>query len=185
MDARVRVTPRLVWEERQPPQPAVDDQQVLVDHDLKYLLRYLEQSRYRDYRIVSRPDQELRNEVAPDYLVEEVGSGRRIAVEHSQLMNQDMQAGIARGLKQGHELIMISGKIDPGRVATLALDAINRKISKGQLIKASANERVLLLRNRLRASRNSFLRINDWGMIDPKGIDHAYLLAGSNLIELW
>ena len=47
-----------------------------------------------------------------------------------------------------------------------------------------ADEYLLLLRNRLPAS-SSFLKIDDWGVFDAKGLTHAYVIVSSKLLQLW
>jgi hypothetical protein len=183
---RLRVT-RLVFDEKQRPQPRTDQEQVLSDHDVQYLLRFLAQSRNESYELVGRPDERERQRPAPDYLFREKGSGRLIAIERTQLLREDLQAAKARHIKMGAGAVVIGPvEIDPGEVATFLVQAIARKIERGQLREAEANERILLIRNRILATAYTFLRYPiRFVDADECGVDHTYLIASSQLLQLW
>lgn len=178
---------RLVFDQTQPPQPQPASERDLADHDLEYLLSYLSHLRGESYEIIARPDEDERGGVAPDYTVREVNSGGVIAVELSLLMKEDLQAAAASLIKQGANVIIIGPQtINPQEIAGGLTRAVERKLSRGQLLAVQADERILLLRNRLIATERTFLRAGiSFDGIDTRGVDHAYLIASSRLIQLW
>ena len=182
-----RCMAKIVFDEPQKPQPQTDDEDDLADHDLEYLLKYLARSRSKSYELLERPDRAERSGVAPDYLVREIESGRIIAVERTLLMKEDLQAANARLIRRGADAIIVGPtKIDPQEIADHLALAVERKISRGQLLAVKANERVLLLRNRLLATASTFLRADiRFRRTGEAGVDHAYLIASSRLLELW
>lgn len=178
---------RRVCDERQEPQPHTNDKRVLADHDLKFLLKCLAQSRGQEYELIDRPDEVRRDTAAPDYLVREKGSGRLVAIERTQLIEEDFQAAKARLVKRGASFIMTGlTQIDPYETAALLLLAIVRKTERGQLHGIEADERILLIRNRRLATAQTFLRTHiRFSEADRGDVDHAYLIASSQLLELW
>lgn len=179
--------PQVVFAKLQERQPDTDEERDLADHDLSFLLDHLAESRGESYELVARPDEEQRQGRAPDYLVLERKSQRRIAIERTQLMEQDLQAAKARLIKGGAAAIIIGAKaIDPVAVAELLARAIAEKIARGQLGTVSADEKILLVRNRILATARTFLQ----GPIRFPGtcrdeVDHAFLIASRQLLELW
>jgi len=179
--------PRIVFQQKQAAQPLTNDERLLADHDVDYLLAYLQQQRHEAYELVERPDERERQRAAPDYLFREKGSGRLVAIERTQLMRQDLQAAKARLLKMGADVIVIGPKhIDPVEESRFLKWAITQKVCRGQLQGVAADERILLLRNRLLATENTFLRSGiRFADADKNGVDHCYLIAGRRLLELW
>jgi len=63
---------------------------------------------------------------------------------------------------------------------------VTRKLSRGQLLAVQADERVLLLRNRLIATARTFLNAGiSFDGIDKRGVDHVFLIVSSRLLQLW
>jgi hypothetical protein len=178
---------RLVFEERQAPQPECGNEEELAHHDLEYLLAYLSRSRSERYELVERPDRVRRTGVAPDYLVREIRSGRLIAVERAQLMKEDLQAAKARLIRDGANAIVVGpADISPQKIAEHLVRVIERKISRGQLLAVSADERILLLRNRLLATARTFLDAEvRFDKAARHGVDHTYVIASSLLVQIW
>ena len=114
-------------------------------------------------------------------------SGRSILVERTQLMREDVQAAIERIMSSGaNAIIQGPQRIQPDEVATHLVSIVARKISRGQLRSLAADERILLVRNRLLATMQTFL----WSSVsfkksDRQSVDHAFLIASSQLAMLW
>ena len=176
-----------MFQEQQALQPVTDDERLLADHDVGYLLAYLQQQRHEAYELVERPDERERQRAAPDYLFREKRSRRLVAIERTQLMRQDLQAEKARLLKMGAGVILIGPKhIDPVEEGEFLKWAIAQKVRRGQLNGIDADERILLLRNRLLATENTYLRSGiRFAAADKQGVDHCYLIARRWLLELW
>ena len=155
------------------------------DRDLQYLLSYLQRSRSQSYQILERPDTITRNSVAPDFLVMEKPSGRRLAVEHTQLVSSDLQAAKARLLRAG-AVIVPGTTVEREAIASHLDEALDKKVKKGQLLAIEADERILLVHNHLIAPALSFLRASlNFPDRRVASVDHAYLIASRMLIELW
>lgn len=182
------IRPLVVFSQRQPPLPEADDEQDLADHDLKYLLKYLALSRQKSYVLRERPDEQERNKAAPDYIVQEMGSKRLIAIERTQLLKQDAETTIARLMNGGADVVVgMWGKVNPNNIAQILAEALARKIARGQLHNVNADERILLIRNGLPlATEKTFSRVSIPFDDKERGmVDHAYLIASSRLLELW
>jgi hypothetical protein len=136
---------------------------------------------------LERPDELRRNAPAPDYMLREIGSGRSILVERTQLMREDIQAAKARLIKGGADAI-IHGPVTirPDEIATHLVFIIERKICRSQLSALTGDERILLVRNRLLATMQTFLGASvSFKDIDRRSVDHAFLIASSQLAKLW
>ena len=181
------VGPKVVFGKLQERQPDTDDERDLADHDLSFLLDHLAESRSESYELVARPDEEERQGRAPDYLVLERKSQRRIAIERTLLMEQELQAAKARLIKGGAAAIVIGARaVDPVAVAELLSRVIAEKIAHGQLGAVRADEKILLVRNRVMATARTFLQ----GPVRfpttcRDEVDHAFLIAGRQLLMLW
>ena len=175
---------RVVFDKPLPPQPDVETEKELADHDLLFLIRYLSRSRGTTYKLLERPDEQQSELPAPDYLIYESPSGHMIAIEHTLRMKEDQQAAIARLFKAGAEIVMGLPKgIDPVQHGQALEIAVRRKLARGQLQNARADERILLLHNRLMGTHKTYLRAPvHFSHHDKAGVDHAYLIASRRLL---
>ena len=178
---------RIISTKLQPPQPEVDTDRELADHDLKYLVDFLSTSRSTRYELIERPDEKVQGRPAPDYLLRESPTGRIIAVEHTLLMDEDVQRSVARRMKAGAEIVTVGPKtIDPREIGQALHEAVARKLARGQLNGVAADERILLMRNRIFATAKTYLGAQlNFTFGDRTGIDSAYLIASRHLLELW
>jgi hypothetical protein len=178
---------RLVCAQVQDPQPLTNRERDLADHDVKFLLSYLAHERGTTYRTLARPDERERNKPAPDYLFLEFPSQRRVAVEHAKLMRRDLQRTKARAVKAGALAVMEGPRaIDPGEVVVFLEQFLAQKIGRGQLGEVQADERIILLRNRLLATARTFMEAPVLLPPVERGpVDHAFLIASRKLLQIW
>ena len=178
---------RVVFDGLRHPQPDTDLVRELADHDLRFLISYLSDSRDTTYSLSGRPDEEQSERPAPDYLIRESPSGRVIAIEHTLLMQQDLQAAIARRIKEGAKAVATCWRaIDPAEIGQALEIAVKRKLARGQLQNIDADERILLIHNRMISTEETYLEASvHFSHQDKSGIDHAYLIVSSRLLELW
>ena len=178
---------RIVFDRLLPPQPDVNTDKELADHDLQFLISYLSRRRGTTYKLLERPDEQQSERPAPDYLICESPSGHTIAIEHMLLMKEDQQAAIARLFKAGAEVVMGRPKgIDPAEHGQALEIAVRRNLARGQLQNARAEERILLVHNRLMGTDKTFLQARvHFSHHNKAGVDHAYLIASRRLLGLW
>lgn len=176
-----------VFNKTQPQCPEWATVQDMVDLDVKFLLSYLREVRNTKYVLLDRPDDRQRSEPAPDYLFKERPTGNVLAVEHTYLMQEDLEAAIARAVKGGAGIVMYGPKtINPEENAIALMAAVRRKLGKGQLQNAVADERILLVHSRILGTEKTYLRANPrFTSVDKAGIDHAFLIASSRLLGMW
>ncbi len=184
---RIKVTAHPVEYPSQAAQPDADHDWTLADHDLDYLCGFLATLRGQTYELLMRPDITIRNASAPDYLVLENPSSRRIAVEHTRFMDQTRQATKAGMLRQGAGTIVDGPRsIDPFAVCDALAQFLERKLGRTQASGIAADERILLIRNRVLATSRTFASVS-LPLSTPArvAVDHCYLIASSQLLELW
>ena len=178
---------RIIFNKMRPCQPNSGTQQDLVDHDLAFLVDFLSTNRGAKYTLLERPDENTSDKPAPDYLLQESPTQRIIAVEHTLLMDQDLQGAIARRIKAGAGVVTVGFKtINPQEIGLALQEAVARKLARGQLTGVEADERILLVQNRLICSEETFEEAQlDFSTSDRDGVDSAYLIAFRHLLELW
>ena len=124
----------IVYDGIQPQSPELASAKQLIDLDVAFLLRYLTESRGTRYKLTERPDELERQRPAPDYLIQEQPSGRVIAIEHTQLMREDLQRAFARRVKAGAGIVTYGPvTINPHDNALALMAAVRRKLARGQL----------------------------------------------------
>ena len=177
----------IVFNKLQSPQPEADTERELADHDLEFLLDFLASNRGTTYKLIERPDENTSGQPAPDYLLLESPVERIIAVEHTLLMDEDLQRAISRRTKAGAEILMVGPKtIDPQANGIALEEAVARKLGRGQLHGVEANERILLVRNRIMGTEKTYLRARpNFPSEDRVGVDSGYLIASRHLLKLW
>ena len=95
--------PRIVFQTLQDPQPFANTERDLADHDAEYLLKFLEESNHESYTLEARPEEQGHSTSAPDYLFRETETGRQVAVEHSLLREEELQADKGLRVRAGDE----------------------------------------------------------------------------------
>lgn len=159
----------------------------MADLDLQFLLGHLSEIRGTHYKLIERPDEQQRQTPAPDYLIQEQPTGKVIAIEYTQLMQEDLQRATARALKAGAGMVMYGPvRIDPQKIASALMVAIKRKLARGQLQNTEADERILLVYNRIMGTERTYQRANPrFTSNDTAGIDHTFLIADRRLFQVW
>ncbi len=178
--------PRIVFQTLQDPQPFTNSERDLADHDAAYLLKFLEESNNESYSLEVRPEERGHSTSAPDYLFRETGTGRQIAVEHSLLREEELQAEKGRREKAEDESFRpLWRSLSPIQIGELLWALIKRRMERSQLSEVGADTYVMLLRNRLDADLDAFLQVSiPVDFREASAIDHVYVIVRGQLVEL-
>ena len=178
--------PRVVFQTPQDTQPFANSERDLADHDAEYLLKFLEESNHESYSLEARPEERGHNTSAPDYLFRETGTGRQVAVEHSLLREEELQAEKGRRVRAGDESFApLWRSLSPSQIGELLWALIKRRMERSQLLEVGADIYVLLLRNRLDANLDAFLQVSiPVDFREASAIDHVYVIVRGQLVEL-
>jgi hypothetical protein len=177
----------LAFDKIQPPCSERATQQEMANLDVEFLLCHLRKARNSEYEFLGNPDEQQRQQPASDCLYKEQLTGRIIAIEHTRLIQEDLQARFARAIKAGAGVIMYGPKaIVPEDNARALVTAIKQKLARRQLQNTQADERILLVDNRIMGTERTYLEANPlFSPADMEGVDHAFLIASSRLFKIW
>ncbi len=176
--------PHVVFQTLQEPQPFTNSERDLADHDVAYLIKYLEFSG-GPYSVEPHLETQDPTRVGPDYVLRGVDTGGVVAVEHSVLREEELQTEKSRRERLDKSFRPLWRSLAPAQIGDLLGALIRRRIERSKLLEVNADGSVLLFRNRLDANLDAFTEVSiPVDLREASAIDHVYVIVRGQLVEL-
>ena len=176
---------RLAARQIEAPAPQARGPDARAPYDIAFFLSFLVENRSVTYEPLSVPGARHESSAVQTFLLNEAGRDKRLALERLELTATHFEEARARLESRGSIVKSSSFQLHKRDFAILLEEALATILGKSHLLAVSADERVLLIRNRLTGvDETTFL----WAPIstpERSCIDHLYLIVRGRLLECW